>query len=172
MNSNNTEIELIEEKCLKNRIKNEYKELNNIYTKEKKYEIFVNYETTISKVTISVIELASNNEYTFIVDKKYPFQPPMFHFNNHPYSYYLKLPSQRFSEYLKKFTNKACLCCSSLSCKYNWSPGIKLKMFIDELNKIRQYKRNIVYKILTEKVKDKYLIDDVDLESFLFSSII
>jgi hypothetical protein len=41
-------------------------------------------------------------------------------------------------------------------------------MFIDELNKIRDYKRNIVYKILSEKIKDKYLIDDIDLDSFLF----
>ena len=169
MNSNNTEIELIEEKCLKNRIKNEYKELVNLYTSTtNKYEIFVSYDPTITQVTITLYETKYNNEYTFIVGKKYPFHPPTFHFNNQPYSHYLKIPSQRFSEYLKKFTNKGCLCCSSLSCKYNWSPAIKLKMFMDELNKIRQLKRNVVYKILTEKVKDKYLIDDVDLESFLF----
>jgi hypothetical protein len=43
-------------------------------------------------------------------------------------------------------------------------------MFIDELDKIRQYKRNIVYKILADQVKNKYLIDDVDLDSYLFSS--
>jgi hypothetical protein len=43
-------------------------------------------------------------------------------------------------------------------------------MFIDELDKIRQYKRNIVHKILADKVKDKYLIDDVDLDSYLFST--
>ena len=174
--NNTSQLELldsIKETCLKNRIKNEYKELVNLYTSTtNKYEIYVSYDPTISQVTITLFETKYNNEYTFIVDKKYPFHPPTFHFNNQPYSHYLKLPSQRFSEYLKKITNKVCLCCSSLSCKYNWSPGIKLKMFIDELNKIRQLKRNIVYKILAEKIKDKYLIDDVDLDSFLFSSIL
>jgi hypothetical protein len=169
--NNITQIELIKEHCLKNRIKNEYKELTNIYTINNKYEIFISYDPIISQVMITLIEKNNNNEYTFIVDRKYPFHPPRFHFNNQPYSHYLKLSSQRFTEYLKKFTNKACLCCSSLSCKYNWSPAIKLKMFIDELNIIRQHKRNIVYKILAEKVKDKYLIDDIDLDSFLFPSI-
>jgi hypothetical protein len=115
-----------------------------------------------------IVEKLNNNEYTFIVDRTYPFHSPRFYFNNKPYSYYLKLPSQKFSEYLKKFTNKSCLCCSSLCCKFNWSPAIKLRMFIEELNRIRQHKRNIVYKILAIQIKDKYLIDDVDLDSFLF----
>lgn len=170
--NNTSQLELIDsikETCLKNRIKNEYKELVNLYTNAtNKYEIFVSYDPITTQVTITLFETKYNNEYTFIVDKKYPFQPPTFHFNNRPYSYYLKLPSQKFTDHLKKFTNKACLCCSSLSCKYNWSPGIKLKMFIDELNKTRQHKRNIVYKILAENIKYKYLIDDIDLDSFLF----
>jgi len=122
----------------------------------------------ISEVTITLIEKKHNDNYSFIINRQYPFHSPRFCYNNQPYSYYLKFISQRFTEYLKKFTNKGCLCCSSLSCKYNWSPAIKLKMFIDELNKIREYKRNIVYKILSEKIKDKYLIDDIVLDSFLF----
>lgn len=170
--NNMLKLDLIEEKCLKNRIKNEYKELDKIYTSDQKYQLTVSYDSIISNVTITLFEQNYNNEYIFIIDRKYPFYPPKFRYNNQPYSHYLKLPSKRFSEYLKKFTNKVCLCCSSLSCKYNWSPGIKLKMFIDELNKIREHKRNIVYKILSEKVKEKYLIDDVDLDSFLFPSIL
>jgi hypothetical protein len=166
MNNNNSQIELIKEKCLKNRIKNEYKELENIYSNN--HEIFVSYEPMISEVTILLIEKKHNDNYSFIINRQYPFHSPRFRFNNQPYSYYLRFPSQRFTEYLKKFTNKSCLCCHSLNCKYNWSPAVKLKMFIEELNKIRQYKRNIVYKILSEKIKDKYLIDDIDLDSFLF----
>ena len=175
--NNTSQLELIEtikEKCLKNRIKNEYKELVNLYTNTtnttntNKYEIFISYDPTISIVTITLFETKYNNEYTFTINNKYPFQPPTFHFNNHPYSYYLKLPSEKFGQHLKQFTNKSCFCCSSLSCKNNWSPGIKLKMFIDELNKIRQHKRNIVYKILVELIKNSYLIDDIDLDSYLF----
>jgi hypothetical protein len=166
--NNITQIESIKESCLKNRIKNEYKELANIYTKDNNYEIFISYDSLTSKVTVSLIEKNYNNEYTFIVDKNYPFESPVFRLNNQPYSHFLKFLSQRFTEHLKKFTKKSCLCCSSLSCKFNWSPAIKLKMFIDESKIIRQYKRNIVYKILADQIKDKYLIDDVDLDSFIF----
>lgn len=175
--NNTTQLELIEtikETCLKNRIKNEFKELVSLYTNttnttnNDNYELFISYDPTISEVIITLFEKNYNNEYTFIVNKKYPFQPPTFRFNNKPYSYYLNLPSEKFAKQLKQFTNKSCFCCSSLSCKYNWSPGIKLKMFIDELNQIRHHKRNIVYKLLVEKIKYKYLIDDIDLDSLLF----
>jgi hypothetical protein len=164
MYENDRQIELISNKCLKNRIKNEYKELT------KKYEnIIILWDA--DKVTIEIHEIIKSNEtdtFRFVVHENYPFHSPKFYYNNNPYSYYLRLPSERFSQYLTTFTKKICLCCSSLNCKYNWSPAIKLKMFIDELYKIRQYKRNIIHKILADKVKDKYLIDDVDLNSFLF----
>lgn len=169
MDINNVEqIDLITHKCLKSRIRNEYKELSKKY---KNIKIVWNEE--LNNVDVEINELVNDNnmeKFTFTVDRNYPFHSPKFHFNNEPYSQYLKLPSQRFSELLKKFINKTCLCCSSLACKYNWSPAVKLRMFIDELYKIRQYKRNIVYKLLADQVKDKYLIDDVDLDSFLFST--
>ena len=168
MYENEKQIDLISHKCLKSRIKNEYKELS------KKYEnIIILWDDIVKNVIIEIYEVIKDDEkdiFRFVVDREYPFHSPKFYYNNEPYSYHLKLPSQRFSELLKKFVNKTCLCCFSLACKYNWSPGVKLKMFIDELNKIRQYKRNIVYKILADQVKDKHLIDDVDLDSFLFST--
>jgi hypothetical protein len=176
---NNTQIESITNNCLKSRIRHEYKELSKIYVNnaannnDDSIVLFYDTQTNTIKITINdKLNETINNEYTFIVDSNYPFESPLFHFNKQPYSHYLRLPSQRFSEHLKKFTSKTCLCCSSLSCKYNWSPAVKLTMFIDELNKIRQYKRNIVYKILSDKIKDKYLIDDVQLDSFLFPIVL
>lgn len=166
MHNNKLQIESIRNNCLKSRITHEYKELSKIYAiNDESIVLFYDTQTNTIKITI-------NNEYTFIVNSKYPFESPLFHFNNQPYSHYLRLPSQRFSEHLKKFTSKTCLCCSSLCCKYKWSPAIKLTMFVDELNKIRQYKRNIVYKILSDKIKDKYLIDDIQLDSFLFPLVL
>ena len=166
-NNNTIQIDLIHNKCIKNRIKNEYKELNTIFTNEN--EISIHNECETNKVIITINKKYTNNtdNYTFIVDRKYPFHPPIFLFNNNPYSHYLKLPSKRFSDHLKNITNKTCLCCSSLCCKYNWSPAVKLKMFIDEFNKIQRFKRNIVYKILCDQIKDKYLIDDVDLDTWI-----
>jgi hypothetical protein len=169
--ANLSQIELIESikyPCLRTRVKNEYNELKKIYGDSNKHELFVSYDNTLDETKITLLEQINNNNYVFILDKNYPFYSPKFYFNNQPYTHYLKLPSRRFSEVLKKFTNTTCLCCSSLSCKYNWSPAIKLRMFIEELKKIRQYKRHIVYKILSEQLKDKYLIDDVDLDSFLY----
>jgi len=170
MDTDNVEqIDLIGSKCLKSRIKNEYKELSKIYNNVK---ILWDFElnNVVIEIQKVVDEDASTDTFTFVVDRTYPFHSPKFHFNNNPYSHYLRIPSQRFSQHLKRFTNKSCLCCSSLACKYNWSPAVKLHMFIAELDKIRQYKRNIVYKLLADQVKDKYLIDDVDLDSYLFSS--
>lgn len=169
METNNIEqIELIASKCLKSRIKNEYKELSKDYN-----NIRILWDAELNNVIIEIDETLKNNKidtYAFIIDRTYPFHSPKFHFNNEPYSHYLRMPSQRFSQHLTTFTKKVCLCCSSLACKYNWSPAVKLHMFIAELDKIRQYKRNIVYKLLADQVKDKYLIDDVDLDSYLFSS--
>jgi hypothetical protein len=169
METNNVEqIYLIGTTCLKRRIKNEYKELSKIYNNVK-----VLWDPELNNVVIEiqkVIKDDSTDKFTFIVDRTYPFYSPKFYYNNEPYSHYQKMPSQRFSQHLKSSTNKSCLCCSSLACKYNWSPAVKLHMFIAELDKIRQYKRNIVYKLLADQVKDKYLIDDVDLDGYLFSS--
>jgi hypothetical protein len=169
MDTDNVEqIDLIGSKCLKSRIKNEYKELSKIYN-----NIRILWDPELNNVIIEiqkVIKDDSTDTFTFVVDRTYPFHSPKFHFNNNPYSHYLRMPSQRFSQHLTTFTKKACLCCSSLACKYNWSPAVKLHMFIAELDKIRQYKRNIVYKLLADQVKDKYLIDDVDLDSYLFST--
>jgi hypothetical protein len=169
MENNDTQIDLIGTTCLKSRIKNEYKDLSKIYNNVK-----ILWDFELNNVVIEIQEVvkedASTDTFTFVVDRTYPFHSPKFHFNNNPYSHYLRIPSQRFSQHLKRFTNKSCLCCSSLACKYNWSPAVKLHMFIAELDKIRQYKRNIVYKLLADQVKDKYLIDDVDLDSYLFSS--
>jgi len=168
MCENELQIDLITHKCLKARIKNEYKELSKKY---KNIKIVWNEE--LNNVVIEIDQLFNDNnmeKFTFAVDRNYPFHSPKFHYNNEPYSHYLRMPSQRFSELLKKIVYKKCLCCSSLACKYNWSPAVKLHMFIAELDKIRQYKRNIVYKLLADQVKDKYLIDDVDLDTYLFST--
>jgi hypothetical protein len=49
-----------------------------------------------------------------------------------------------------------------------WSPLLTLLKIIDEVNLFRTYKKNIVNKIMSDKIKDKYLIADIDIESWLF----
>jgi hypothetical protein len=165
--NNEIQIGLITEKCLKTRIAREYKELSKIYNVD---NIIVLYNNEQKQIIITI----NNNiheimeTHTFVIDKTYPFVPPLYHYNDRRYSYYLNLPSQKFKNIFKTIYKKDCLCCNSLNCKYNWSPAIKLNMFINELNKIRQYKRNIVYKLLCSQIKYTYLNDDIPIESFLF----
>ena len=153
---------------MKRRITNEFKDLSSIFSAQ---NILISNDDENNNVIINAtINYNNRNEkYTFILNKKYPFHAPTIQFNNKPYSHYLRLPSQRFSEYLQFFINKKCLCCSSLDCKYNWSPSIKITMIINEINKNRKYKRDIVYKILSDQIKYKYLIDDIHIDAFLFS---
>jgi hypothetical protein len=168
---NEIQIESIKEKSLKSRITHEYNELSRIYTSDN-ITVLYNTQQKQNTITITITINRFVNEmmetHTFVVDKKNPFVPPIYHYNDRCYSHYLNLPSQKFQNILKSIYNKDCLCCSSLNCKYNWSPAIKLNMFINELNKIRQYKRNIVYKLLCDRIKQKYLNDDIPIENFLF----
>lgn len=164
------QLDCIKEICLKRRITNEFKELSAIFSTQ---DISVSYNNENKTIVLNVfakINDTSVNVYTFIVNRMYPFHGPTIQFNYKPYSHYLRLPSQRFSHYLKFFINKKCLCCSSFDCKYNWCPVIKFKMIINEIDTIQKYKRNIVYKILSDQLKDKFLIDDIDIDVFLFPS--
>jgi ubiquitin-protein ligase len=176
MNDNELEfLELSIHKRIKTRITREYKELTNIYMNDKndrQNNVSLIYDDELKIYKITIIENLDDgikNVYIFTFDSNYPFYSPKFQFNNEPYSHYLKIPSERFSEHLKKFTNKSCLCCSSLICKNNWSPAITFKMFINELNRVKKYKRNVVYKMLSDQIKNKYLIDDIEIDAFLFA---
>ena len=42
------------------------------------------------------------------------------------------------------------------------------KIFL-EIEEFKQIKRNIVRKLLLDKVKEKYLVKDIDLDSWLFN---
>ena len=68
---------------------------------------------------------------------------------------------------LRKYKNKDCLCCDSYDCFDNWSPAIKLSSIVDEIKNIVQFKKAITHILLADKIKKKYLIDDIDINSYL-----
>jgi hypothetical protein len=43
----------------------------------------------------------------------------------------------------------------------------KAQNLIDEIKSIVQLKKNIVQILLADKIKEKYLIDDIDINSYL-----
>ena len=163
---NKKAISSINIKCIKSRLTREY---NDLYVKFPNSIIYIynNEELKNISFSIRIDEGTKMQNYGFIIDNKYPFHPPRILYNNKPYSNLLKLPSYRFGDYSQKLYDKKCLCCNSLDCKYNWSPGINLTMIINDINKNRKYKRDIIRTILIDQIKDKYLIDDIDILTYI-----
>ena len=163
---NKKAIASINIKCIKCRLTREY---NDLYTKYPNSIIYIYNNEELKQVSFS-IRIDEGNKmqnYVFIIDRQYPFHPPRLVYNERPYSQFLRLPSQRFGNYLQKLFDKNCLCCASLDCKYNWSPGVNLSIMINDVNKMRRYKRCVVHAILIDKIKDKYLIDDIDILTYI-----
>jgi ubiquitin-protein ligase len=114
----------------------------------------------------------TNNEnvniYEFEITRDYPFSPPKVKINNRTYNDFLKIQSTTFYQLLKNLKNCHCFCCHSYLCGERWSPGITIKKYIEEIRIFRKYKREIINKYYADKIKEKYLIVDIDLDSWLF----
>jgi len=120
-------------------------------------------------VTISEVINDKKQKYKFIISNHYPFSCPQIFFQNKPYRDFLTFNYLKEQSVLfKKITGKGCFCCHSFICNNNWSPAITLNLIIREINDIKKQRRNFINKILTDKIKFKYLIDDIDIESWLF----
>ena len=99
----------------------------------------------------------------------YPFIPPKITINEKSYFDCLRLKSIRFNSVLKYLNGLNCLCCSSFLCRDHWSPAFTINKIFLEIEEFKQIKRNIVRKLLLDKVKEKYLVKDIDLDSWLFN---
>ena len=129
-----------------------------------------------AKITVYKIEkgITENEDklqtYSFVITRDYPFRPPVIFFQNRPYLDFLKSRyiSKPGSDIFKRITGLNCFCCSSVNCSDNWSPGLTLEKIIAEVQSIKKMKRDIVNKILADKIKARYLIDDIDLDSWLY----
>jgi hypothetical protein len=137
----------------------------------KKYPHNILYTDDISNYIILEIYENENKTdiiYKFIIKNYYPFTSPSVYYNNSSYENLYKLSSQREQSILKILTNKECLCCSSILCSNNWNITFNFIDIINEINDYRKIKRNIFIKILTDKIRDKYLIKDINLDCYLF----
>jgi len=125
------------------------------------------YDKPALNITVMDKLYNNNNIYSFIMNEDYPFKKPKVEINFVDYSDFLKT-SQLSSNILYKMHNIKCLCCSSITCHSNWSPACTINHIILEIRKYKRYKKHILYKIFADKIKYKYLIDDIDLDSWLF----
>jgi hypothetical protein len=117
------------------------------------------------KIELIVIENEEN--YSFVFNNTYPFKAPQIYYNGKSYLELLKINDMDERKILRKYKNKECLCCDSYHCDDNWSPSLTLSIIVDEIKSIVQLRKTIVHILLANKIKDKYLIDDIDINSYL-----
>jgi ubiquitin-protein ligase len=117
---------------------------------------------------LTILDTKNRLIYSIIIDLNYPFRPPKIQINFRPYYEFLKISFVPFTENLRKIHNINCLCCSTITCGDNWSPGFTINNLIKEIRSFKCYKRDLINKLLADKIKFKYLIDDIDLDIWLF----
>jgi ubiquitin-protein ligase len=163
------EIDKIKIGGIKKRLINELKDLkkNNSY-------ISVNYiDKNIPYLDIMII-LNNNDKFNFHILSDYPFKPPKNIFiNNKNYNDFLKIYSQKTLIELKTYINFDCLCCYSITCSSNWSPPLRLINMINEYYNFKKTRKNIINKLLANKIINKFLkIDDKGFHEYFYHFLV
>lgn len=164
---NNAIIDRLKYNSMKRRLKSELAKMSVQFPNNIVVEL--NDETSVK---VSIYEISADakiQKYGFIVTSNYPFNPPKIFFQGRPYIDFLKTSyDTNFRKIFKKIVGQDCFCCHSINCSENWSPAITLSRIIDEVKYIKQKKRDIINKLLADKIKLRYLIDDINLDEWLF----
>ena len=162
--NNNLIIDQLPSKAIARRLKKELEPMYKLYG-----EIRLECVSSSNGICVCVYEIVNSCKlfYKFIINNNYPFHSPEIYVNNIKYTQLLISKTTSEINDLKKFKGINCLCCSSLTCKDNWSPAMKLTNIINEIKYYKQIKRDLVYKIIIDIIKKKYLIDDIELYSWV-----
>lgn len=155
-----SEIKLIPNP-INRRIKRECQTMRHNYD-----EIVVEY-TDNGNIIVSFKKL--HNKYIFDIPGNYPFTSPRLYINEMEHNRFLNLGSSRFTTVLKYVSGLDCLCCHSFLCKNNWSPAVTMDLVIKQMEEYKTYKYSIFIKLILDKIKEKYLNRDIDLDSWLFN---
>jgi len=121
----------------------------------------------INSLNIELTIIENTTKYTFVFNNFFPFHPPQIYYNGEPYLEILRLKCDFQKKLVKTYKKKDCLCCDSYSCDGNWAPSIKLLDVIQEIKSNVEFKRSMVNVLLADKIKRKYLIADIDIDSYL-----
>lgn len=161
--SNPEEIELITliPKLLNRRIKNECLQFRNNYD-----EITIEY--TEEGIILATFK-RKNNIYTLNISPNYPFTAPKVSINGKSLLSLYDLKTERFKKVLKYINGMECFCCNSYLCKNNWGPAVTFDKIICQIEKYKTIKYWIFLKLILDKIKDKYLNRDIELDSWLFN---
>ena len=133
----------------------------------KLYEKYPNFVLSNNSGNVELIISENEEKYGFIFKNTYPFQPPKIYYNGNSYLDLLRITDNDERKIVRKYKKKDCLCCESYNCGANWCPSIKLTNIIDEIRSVVQLKKAVVHILLADKIKENYLIDDIDINSYL-----
>ena len=151
----------IQHNLIRRRLINEYKHLRSKYTY---ISITIsNYKTT----TVTII--CNNNRFKFIIGEHYPFIQPIALINGIVYTEHLCIPFTRLLSTENILYSKYSRYKSHMSlCHNNWSVSCTINQIIDECNELMLIKTNILLTIMVDKLKDKYLLQDINIIEWLF----
>jgi hypothetical protein len=156
---------------IQNRVKNELlKLINTKYCEPQSiyFEDNVSVQYPRNYCIINVFCKINNKNYKFIVSNSFPFTPPKIEIQSKPYSYYLNFYSIKFKDLYFKHRGLPCFCCVTKTCVTNWSPSITFIDIIDETIQYHNECREISHMVIVNVIKRKYLIDDIDIISWLY----
>jgi ubiquitin-protein ligase len=130
--------------------------------------IHVEYRPNYDELLITIVERGKSDVFHFSVASNYPFKPPTkFCINNKNYHQFLKIQSPKTMQDLNTCYGMSCLCCHSIYCGDGWTPIFRLQAFINEYKMFLSYRQTMVYRLLTQKIINKYLISDIPLMEWL-----
>jgi len=157
-------LDVISNKAVKNRIKREIKLLEENFSL---IYFYIEDKTNLPVIAVKDEKYKFKNIYRLIFNNDYPFKPPIVKIDFESYCYSLQL-NFSFLKILKKIHGIDCLCCNSITISKNWSPTYTSNSIFLEIRKYRQFRRDIIDKIMLDKIKKLYLIDDINLDGWLF----
>ena len=158
---NENVINAINPKRVSRRLQHELKELYKMNFEE----VFLKVYDASNIIILSIRENLKRDRgcYKFEIDYDFPFTCPRVFFNGHRYNDFLRSKTLYENNNLKRRTGIDCFCCSSVTCQNNWNPVTFITKIINEINYFKNIRRNFAYEIVVKYIKNKYLIDDIDL---------
>ena len=141
----------------------------------KEFELLFNHENDFFLNTrfgkkhntiIITISLKKLYNVSFTMPPEFPFHKPIIKINEKPYHIYLLQDSKKLNIYREYIIEKnKCLCCQTILC--NWTPILKLKDLLKEIQQNIEYFERYEEIIIAKKLKKIFLIDDIPLEKYL-----